>query len=148
MLIVELFEDSCPPDDRIVTYDDLRSLEKYLDEFFKRLHIDVNITGRHFIERVNDQRNSKQITICELRAMFSKFYKEHVRALFTKTNGFQGVIKDLNTELNLPFLLKYNERKREIELIAKTVMRKKDYKTTSEVFPLGSSNSETKVESN
>ena len=40
----------------------LNKLEKYLDALFARLGIDVEFT-RHFLDRVNDERNIKQITV-------------------------------------------------------------------------------------
>lgn len=132
MLIVELFEDTCSPEERMVTFTDLRNLEDYLDQFFKRLHIDVNLTGRHFIDRVNDERNGRQISICELREIFKKFYVEHARTLLRQKPGFEAVLRDLNSNINMPFMLKYDHRNREIDLIAKTVMRKKNFHAKDE----------------
>ena len=40
---------------------DLDQIEKYADRLFASLDIDVEFT-RHFLDRVNDQRNRKQIT--------------------------------------------------------------------------------------
>ena len=39
----------------------------------------------------------------------------------------EAVIKDMKTDINVPFVL--NLRRGELELVAKTVMRKKNFKT-------------------
>ena len=40
----------------------------------------------------------------------------------------------MQTDINMPFVLKYDRRTQEFDLIAKTVMRKKGFKTTSDVL--------------
>ena len=37
----------------------------------------------------------------------------------------EAVLKDMQTDINMPFVLKYDKRNQEFELVAKTVMRKK-----------------------
>ena len=44
-----------------ITKSDLDQLEKYADRLFGAVGIDVEFT-RHFLDRVNDERNKKQIT--------------------------------------------------------------------------------------
>jgi hypothetical protein len=127
MLLIELFEDICPDDDKEVTILELRELERYLDQLFKAVSIDVDLTGRHFIERVNDVRNGRQITICELREIFKAFYREHNQKFKSFDDGFQAVIQDFNTNINLPFIIRYDEKNKELDLIAKTIMRKKNF---------------------
>ena len=46
----------------------------------------------------------------------------------------EAVLKDMQTDINMPFVLKYDRRTQEFDLIAKTVMRKKGFKTTSDVL--------------
>ena len=48
-----------------LTVKDLDTVEKYADKLYKSLGVDVEFT-RHFLDRVNDARNIKQITIAEL----------------------------------------------------------------------------------
>ena len=52
-----------------VTQGDLQKLEDYADRLFSRVGIDVAFT-RHFLDRVNDERNQKQITVGELIRIF------------------------------------------------------------------------------
>jgi len=42
------------------------------------------------------------------------------------------VLNDTQTDLNLPFVLKWDEKSQEFDLISKTIMRKKDFKTSNQ----------------
>ena len=44
-------------------------------------------------------------------------------------------MKDLQTDINLSFVLKWDEENNELDLIAKTVMRKADFKQSTKNFP-------------
>ena len=57
-----------------LTKQDLDSIEKYADSLYKSVGIDVEFT-RHFLDRVNDARNKKQITVAELIRLFKQSYK-------------------------------------------------------------------------
>jgi hypothetical protein len=46
----------------VVSKKDLDQVEKYADKLFAAVGIDVEFT-RHFLERVNDERNKKPIKI-------------------------------------------------------------------------------------
>jgi hypothetical protein len=41
----------------------------------------------------------------------------------------EAVLHDLQTDINMPFVLQWDEKSKEFDLIAKTIMRKKDFKT-------------------
>ena len=43
----------------------------------------------------------------------------------------EAVIRDMQTDINMPFVLAYDDRNKEIDLVAKTIMRKKDFKTSN-----------------
>jgi len=106
----------------------LKKLEQYLDKLFARLGIDVEFT-RHFLDRVNDQRNVTQITIQELVILFRATYSKHGKAIAKMGPDAQAVIKDMQTDINLPFVLNWDNKNRKLDLVAKTVMRKKNFKT-------------------
>ena len=40
----------------------------------------------------------------------------------------------MTTDINMPFVIKYDRRNGELDLIAKTVMRKKSFRTPDQVF--------------
>ena len=59
------------PIQEFVTQSELDSVERIADEWFEDYGIDVQFT-RHFIERVNDERNGKPISAEELEDLFTQ----------------------------------------------------------------------------
>ena len=112
--------------EREVRKSDLDQLERYADRLFASLGIDVEFT-KHFLDRVNDERNVKQITPSELTRLFKQSYKKHGKTIAKLGADAEAVINDMKTDINMPFVL--NLKGGELELVAKTVMRKKDFKT-------------------
>ena len=111
-----------------ITQSDLDQVEKYADKIFKSVGVDVEFT-RHFLDRVNDERNKKQITSAELTRLFKQTYKKHGKKIPKMGPDAEAVIKDMQTDVNMPFVLKWDSRSQEFDLVAKTIMRKKDFKT-------------------
>lgn len=110
---------------------DINQVEKYADRLFKELDIDIDLSGNHFYERVNDARNGKNITQEELIELFKRTFIRQGKKIASKSSGFESVIRDINSDIHLPFMLKYDAKNNELDLIAKTVMRKKDFKAPS-----------------
>ena len=111
-----------------LTAKDLDTVEKYADKLYKSLGVDIAFT-RHFLDRVNDTRNIKQITVAELIRLFKQSYKKYGKQIPKLGNDAQAVLNDIKTDINMPFVLKWDGK--EFELIAKTIMRKKDFKTSN-----------------
>jgi hypothetical protein len=109
-----------------ITKSDLDQIEKYADKLFAKVGIDVEFT-RHFLDRVNDERNKKQITTAELTRLFKQTYAKHGKKISQLGPDAEAVIKDMRTDINMPFVL--NLKGDELELVAKTIMRKKNFKT-------------------
>lgn len=122
-----------------VTMSQLTNLEKELDNVFNTIGVDIEFT-KHFFERVNDERNERDITIDELRMIFKEVYSEYKNKLKKYGAGFEGVFKNPPTSINIPFILNWDKENQELDLITKTVMRKKDFKSTTPVLPVGSKN--------
>jgi hypothetical protein len=116
---------------------DLDQLEVFADKVFGKVGIDVNFT-RHFLDRVNDERNIKQITKGELTRLFKQEAKRWAKPIARLGPDAEGTMKDLQTQINLPFVLVWDQNNQELDLIAKTVMRKKDFKTRNTEFPVES----------
>ena len=109
---------------------DLDQIEKYADRIFDAVGIDVEFT-RHFLDRVNDARNVKQITPSELTRLFKQSFKKYGKKIAKLGDDAQAVINDMKTNINMPFVL--NKTKGgELELVAKTVMRKKNFSTSNQ----------------
>jgi hypothetical protein len=116
-----------------VTQPQLNALEKAVDNVFGRIGIDVEFT-RHFLDRANDERNGEPITIQELGKLFAKEYKRWGKPIAQMGPDTEAVMKDLESDINIPFALRWNGT--ELELIAKTVMRKKNFSTSNKQFPV------------
>ena len=84
-----------------VTQADLNQLEQFADKLFGKVGIDVEFT-RHFLDRVNDERNSKPITPAELTRLFKQEYKRYGKPIAKMGPDKEAVMKDLQTNLNLP----------------------------------------------
>ena len=118
-----------------ITPADLDQLETFADKLFAKVGIDVEFT-RHFLDRVNDARNNKPITMAELTRLFKQEFKRYGKPIAQMGPNQEAVMKDLQTDINLPFALQYDRENNELDLIAKTVMRKKDFKTSNREFPV------------
>jgi homoserine dehydrogenase len=113
-----------------VTKKDLDGVERFADKLFAAVGIDVNFT-RHFLDRVNDERNKKPINTAELTRLFKQTYKKHGKKIPKLGDDAQAVIHDMETDINMPFVLKYDNRTQEFDLVAKTIMRKKNFMTSN-----------------
>jgi hypothetical protein len=114
--------------EKFITKSDLSAVEKFADKLFAKVGIDVEFT-RHFLDRVNDERNKKQITPAELTRLFKQTYNKHGKKIPKLGPDAEAVIKDMQTDINMPFVLKYDKANGEFDLVAKTIMRKKNFKT-------------------
>jgi predicted kinase len=123
-----------------VTQSNLDEIERYADKLFSTLGIDVSFT-RHFIDRVNDERNQKPISAAELIRLFRKEYQRWGKPIAQMGPESEAVLKDMQTDINVPFVLKWDRRNNELDLVAKTVMRKPNFKSPDPVFPVESQTS-------
>ena len=115
--------------DRKLTQQDINQLEAFADKLFARVGIDVEFT-RHFLQRVNDERNKKQITMAELTRLFKQEFKRWGKPIAKLGPDTEAIMKDMRTDINMPFALELNSDN-ELDLIAKTIMRKKDFKSNA-----------------
>jgi len=113
-----------------VTNAELRKLETLLDQLFDKIGVDIVFT-RHFMDRVNDVRNSREIEIEELRDIFLKAYRKYSTYFPKMRPDIEAVLTDLQSQLNIPFVMKWDKRNSEFDLVSKTVMRKKNFKTSN-----------------
>jgi len=115
--------------DAKISKSDLDNVEKYADRLYKSVGIDVEFT-RHFLDRVNDARNKKQITVAELIRMFKQSYKRYGKKIAALGPDAEAVLNDMQTDVNMPFVLKWDGK--ELDLVAKTVMRKPNFATSNQ----------------
>lgn len=112
-----------------ITKADLNQIEKYADKLFAAVGIDVEFT-RHFLDRANDDRNKKPISSAELIGLFKRTYRKYGKAISKLGANAEAVIKDMKTDINVPFVLNIDTSGM-LELVAKTIMRKHNFKTSS-----------------
>jgi hypothetical protein len=112
-----------------VSQKQLNDLEKFADRLLDKFDIDIEFT-RHFADRMNDARNKPAISIPEMQRLFKKIAKEKGQNI-KKHGNAEAVLKDMQSDLNLPIVVNYKNG--EFEVVNKTIMRKKDFKTTSPV---------------
>ena len=109
---------------------DVDDIEKFADRILKKYNIDVEFT-RHFVDRLNDPRNSPEIKVAELQRFFKKIQKNKGKNIRNNPD-VEAVLKDMSTNLNLPVVIK--TKGDEFVVTNKTIMRKKDFKTTSPII--------------
>lgn len=116
----------CP----IVTREQMKAFETFVDRMFAKFKIDFDFT-KHFRERMSDERNRPCIDIKELGAMIQKIYKrkENGKDIIAKHKDAEIVIKDIQSDLNMPVAIEYDRRNDEFRVAAKTIMRKKNFTT-------------------
>lgn len=118
-----------------VTPVDIKQLETFADRMFGKVGIDVEFT-HHFLQRANDERNDKEIMPAELTRLFKQEYKRWGKPIAQLGPDAEGVMQDTVTNINVPFALVWDSENQELDLIAKTVMRKDDFKTADPVFAI------------
>lgn len=123
------------PPEGAVSSSDLVKLERELDALFEKINIDIGKFGQHFKERVNDDRNDKAggpITIPELKAIFVKIFNQKKDQVSRIKEGDEKVMNDILSNLNIPFVMKFDTREGEMSIVSKTIMKKKDFKSPDE----------------
>ena len=115
-----------------VSQSDLNQVERYADKLFAKVGLDVEFT-KHFLQRVNDTRNQKPITSAELVRLFRQEYQKHGLTIGELPPEAEAVMKDMETDINVPFKIVLN-KDGDLDLIAKTIMRKPDFKTSNQTF--------------
>jgi len=110
-----------------VSQKQIDDLEKFADRMLAKYDIDVTFT-RHFVDRMNDTRNDPEIKVAELQKFFKKIQKKKGSQI--KANpDIEAVLKDMSTNLNLPVVINYKNG--DFEVVHKTIMRKKNFSTSS-----------------
>ena len=117
--------------DELVSQKQIDDLEKFADKLLKKYQIDVEFT-RHFVDRINDKRNTPEIKVAELQKIFKKIKNNKGNQIKSNADD-QAIIKDISSYLNIPVVIK-KDKDGEIELTAKTIMRKKNFTSSNSVL--------------
>ncbi|HEC67113.1 MAG TPA: hypothetical protein ENI23_17690 [bacterium] len=120
-----------------LTHLDLKFLACEVISLFKErgykgtVQVDFN---RHFLERANHPRNGTPVTRIELQNLFQKVFITYSESIICLGCDAQIVLFDSATLINVPFVIRLNREENWIEFILKTVLRKRDFKTSDRVF--------------
>jgi len=98
----------------------IQSVEDFADKELNPL--DIEFTG-HFFDRLVDPRNIKPISSAELIGFFKRLSKKKKQLIDFLSKYKEIVATDNRTDINIPLVKQANTA------IAKTIMRKKDFKT-------------------
>jgi hypothetical protein len=104
------------------------AVEKYADSQMNPTDVDLGKETDHFFQRLNDPRNGKEISPAELTGLFKRLARNKKKFLEFLKQYKEFVVKDRVSNINIAFI-KVADR-----LIAKTVMRKADFKSSTPVF--------------
>ncbi|MFM1757324.1 MAG: hypothetical protein RL621_2321, partial [Bacteroidota bacterium] len=106
----------------------LDQVEKYADSQLSPEDIELGKETDHFFQRLNDPRNGKEISAPELTGFFKRLAK-HKKQFIEFLNKYKEfVVLDKRTNINIPFMKVANR------LIAKTIMRKPNFKSSTPIF--------------
>lgn len=116
----------------LVSMNQIKAFEKFVDNMFKKFNIDFNFT-KHFGDRMGDDRNKPCISMKELADFIKKIYKRQGKSI-KGVVGAEAVIKDMQSDLNIPVAVKYDQKNDEFDVVMKTIMRKKNFHTPDKVI--------------
>jgi len=116
-----------------VTKSQINELEKVLDKLFSEINIDIDFRG-HFIDRINDNRNNPGITIREIRDLFRKEFVKYKEQFKNLKPDVEAMLKDIQSKINIPFIVKWDDKNKELDLIPKTIMRKANFMTRTKTY--------------
>lgn len=117
---------------QLVGIKQIKAFEKIVDQLFKKFKLDFKFT-RHFADRMGDERNDPCITMKELAEFIKKIYARQGKSI-KGVAGAEAVIKDMQKDLNIPVAVTYDQKNDEFDVVMKTIMRKKNFKTPNKVI--------------
>jgi len=82
---------------------------------------------------MSDGRNTPCITLKELAAFIKKIYAKQGKSI-KGVAGAEAVIKDIQSDLNIPVAVTYDTKNDEFDVVMKTIMRKKNFKSPDKVI--------------
>ena len=116
----------------LIGLDQIKKFESVVDKLFAKYDIDFNFT-RHFGDRMDDSRNDPSITLKELAEFIKKMYKRQGKSI-KSVAGAEAVLKDIQSDLNIPVAVTYDRNNDEFDVVLKTIMRKKNFTSPDKVI--------------
>tara|TARA_Y100000389_G_scaffold119179_1_gene116335 strand:- start:723 stop:1124 length:402 start_codon:yes stop_codon:yes gene_type:complete len=110
----------------------IKAFESIVDKLFKKYGIDFKFT-RHFGDRMGDDRNNPCISMKELAEFIKKMYARQGKSI-KGVAGAEAVLKDIQSNLNIPVAVTYDRKNDEFDVVMKTIMRKKNFKSPDQII--------------
>lgn len=124
---------------------DLQKAELAIDIMFRDIGLDVQFS-QHFKNRVLDDGSEARDTDVTAREIYKAFnalkikYGERLMAASNNRKEFVAILKDMSTDLNIPFVIDYDRAYKGLhKLKATTLMRKRNFvpnRDGGEVLPV------------
>jgi len=111
------------------TKDEVEFIEDEADSEMQP-EIDIDLSSNHFFDRLNDPRNYPDIEPYEVENFFDKLADKKDEFIKFLQKYKEVVAKDRETNINIPFMKIANKA------IAKTIMRKKNFLSSTPILPL------------
>jgi hypothetical protein len=118
-----------------ISSEQMNLVEDYADRLFKELGLDVEFS-KHFRDRLNDPRNAKPISAAELIGLFKRAYQRSGKKIAEMPPNAEAVLQDMRTDINTPFIIEFDRKNGDLDLVLKTIMRKKNFTSTNEIIPI------------
>jgi hypothetical protein len=118
-----------------ISSEQMNLVEDYADRLFKELGLDVEFS-KHFRDRLNDPRNAKPISAAELIGLFKRAYQRSGKKIAEMPPNAEAVLQDMRTDINTPFIIEFDRKNGDLDLVLKSIMRKKNFTSTNEIIPI------------
>ena len=115
-----------------VSADKISTLERILNEKYAKDNLRFKMSVHFVRDRVNDSRNTPAITLTELQGIFFRLTSIHLGKLLTIKHNQTFNVRCKTSHINIPCAMsksKLKGGKQQSEVIAITVMRKKNFKS-------------------
>lgn len=119
-----------------LSFPEIKKIEHAVDQDYNDFDIDVDLGSNHFVRRVNDPRNSPEIQQDELENTLTDVLYQNQDDFDQLSDGDEAVLSDIRTDLNIPVIFHgkgvkgENTGREELDMVAKTAMRKPDFRTS------------------
>jgi hypothetical protein len=121
---------------RVISTEELKELERRLNEYFDRWGSYFKITGTHFVQRLRRPENRiNPVQFSELARILTAFAKKYASVVSLAGNGETGVIREDSTNINIGFIVDHFSKHRyEKDIELQTIMRSKQFGTSDPVY--------------
>ena len=95
-----------------------------------RVYTVINIEKCTHLQEI--KQIQQEIERSNIHKIYREIYKKYGKSISQLKNGVEILLKDMETDINVPVVLKWDGK--EFDMIAKTVMRKKNFKSSTKKY--------------